>query len=49
MLKLSMCYIGAETAIMAGKAKQKVAPDTKEDTKPVAKPAEILAGEKGDK
>lgn len=46
-LKLIADY--AETAIMAGKAKQKVAPDAKEDTKPVAKPAEILAGEKGDK
>ena len=38
----------AEKAIMAGKAKQKDAPE-KEDAKPVAKPAEILVGEKGDK
>lgn len=45
-LQLVADYV--ETAISTGKSKQKAAPDA-EEAKPVAKPAEILAGERGDK
>lgn len=44
-LQLIADYV--EKAILAGKAKVKAEPE--QDAKPVAKPAEILVGEKGDK